>query len=100
MTSATNFSFLVTGFIAGAAGAMVAAPAALHPDHCTVQKVDTRSAISYALKAPPAPAPVEHVVVKEVCPQVTKLPEIESKAEAPNADERPRRRHRRHRRWR
>ena len=91
-----KFSMLVVGFIAGAVGAMIAMPAPLHPDHCYVNKVSTQSAISYALKAPPAP--VEHVVVKEVCPQVTKLPEIESKAEATNADERPRRRHRRRRR--
>jgi hypothetical protein len=98
--SGGNFHFAVLGFIAGAVGAMIAMPAPLHPDHCTVQKVDTRTAISYALRAPPAPAPVEHVVVKEVCPQVTKLPEIESKPEATNTDERPRRRHRRHRRWR
>lgn len=69
-------------------------------EQCGIPVVSRKVVTSYVLKPPPAPAPIEHVVVKEtVCPQVTKMPEIESKPEATNADERPRRRHRRHRRY-
>jgi len=62
---------------------------------CGTYKVAAKSVTAYVLK-PPAQEPI---VLRAACPQVTKLPEIESKAEATNADERPRRRHRRHRRY-
>lgn len=71
-------------------------------DKCETYRVSTKSVVSYALKPPPAP-PADPVIIKEACPQVSKLPENETQPVLSNTDEtpKPRRRHRRwHRRWR